>query len=121
MTRLNLRVATLAMAAFTSFPALAQDSPVVIYGTEQPTAIVSYADLDLRRSADVDVLNARVDRAAGRLCDTDDLSIISVERAEQRCAREAIAGAQPQIQRALAGLDNRQLAGSRALRVTARR
>lgn len=113
MTKLSIILASLTMAAgFAAAPATAQ-RPVTVYGVPSASVYVSYGDLNLTRAEDVATLHGRIRRAANNLCLSDSIMPASVFLQERACAAEAVAGAQAQIERALAGLDNSRFAGGR--------
>ena len=105
--------------ALVAAPAFAQgDSPVVVEGGV-PTAIVSYADLDLSSGSGLATLNGRITRAASRLCLGNAHKDVDTKVFEARCFDTAMAGAKPQVERAIAE-KSLQLASNGAIRVAAR-
>ena len=117
MTRLSIILVSItAAAAFAAAPATAQ-RPVTVYGVPSASVYVSYADLNLSQADGVAALHARIRRAANNLCISDSIMPASILLQERACAAEAVAGAQAQIQRALAGIDNSRFAGGRPLTV----
>jgi UrcA family protein len=105
--------------ALIAVPAFAQgESPVVVEGGV-PTAIVSYADLDIGSSSGLATLNGRVTRAASRLCFDGAHKDVATKVGEERCFDTAMASAKPQIQRAIAE-ESLQLASKGAIKVAAR-
>jgi UrcA family protein len=105
--------------ALIAVPAFAQgESPVVVEGGV-PTAIVSYADLDVRSSSGLATLNGRITRAASRLCFDDAHKDVATKAAEARCFDTAMTRAKPQVERAIAERTLR-LASNGAIRVAAR-
>jgi UrcA family protein len=108
---------TAALAALIAAPGLAQgESPVIVEGGV-PTAVVSYADLDLGSPSGLVTLNGRINSAASRLCHEGGRRDLSMQMHEARCFRTAIASAKPQIDRAIAG---RTFASSGTIKVAAR-
>ena len=105
--------------ALIAAPAFAQgDSPVVVEGGV-PTAIVSYADLDIGSSSGLATLNGRITRAASRLCFDNGHKDVPTKVFEARCFDTALAGAKPQVERAIADKSLR-LASKGAIKVAAR-
>ena len=111
--------AALMGVALIAVPAFAQgESPVVVEGG-RPTAIVSYADLDLGSSSGQAALNGRIERAASQLCLEGAHRDVGTKVLEARCFNGAMASAKPQVDRAI--LDSSQLiASSGAIKVAAR-
>ena len=66
--------------------------------------VVSYADLDLKKEAGAQTLLRRIKFAARRVCETDEVGMISLEivRRQQKCADDATA-------RAVADVDSRTI------------
>lgn len=95
--RLVLPAFALAFAA----PALAQ--PVSI--------AVPYGDLDLTRDAGRKVLDARITRAANRICGTGGARELVRIAAHKACIAEARASAAPQVELALNAANARRVAG----------
>jgi UrcA family protein len=113
-----LKAALLGVALIAA-PAFAQgESPVVVEGGV-PTAIVSYADLDLGSSSGLATLNGRITRAASRLCFDNGHRDVPTKVFEARCFDTAMAGAKPQVERAIADKSLR-LASKGAIKVAAR-
>ena len=111
--------AALLGVALIAVPAFAQgESPVVVEGG-LPTAIVSFADLDIGSSNGLATLNGRIARAASRLCLGNAHKDVATKAFEARCFDTAMAGAKPQVDRAVAGR-TMQLASSGTIRVAAR-
>jgi len=115
----TLMVAGSAAALAVAAPAFAQgEAPVIVEGG-RPTAVVSYADLNLASNSGVATLNGRVSRAASNICVSNTRKDLSAHLAELNCFKSAMAGAKTQIDRAVA--DSRtQLASSGAIKVAAR-
>ena len=113
-----LKLAT-AVAALIAAPAVAQEpSPVIVEGGV-PTAVVSYADLDLSSSAGLATLNGRISRAASSICTESGRKDLSRQLGEGRCFRTAIASAKTQVERAVADASLR-MASSGAIKVATR-
>jgi UrcA family protein len=113
-----LKFALLA-AALVAAPALAQgESPVIVEGGV-PTAIVSYADLDIGSKSGLATLNGRISRAASSLCFEGGRTDVARATFEARCFKSAMTGAKSQVDQALAGQSVR-LASSGAIKVAAR-
>lgn len=111
--------AALMGAALIAAPAFAQgESPVVVEGGV-PTAVVSYADLDIGSSSGLATLNGRISRAASSLCFEGGRTDIARANFEARCFKTAMAGAKSQVDRALSDRSLR-LASSGAIKVAAR-
>jgi len=105
--------------ALIAVPAFAQgDSPVVVEGGV-PTAIVSYADLDIGSSSGLATLNGRISRAASRLCFDNAHRDVPTKALEARCFDTAMASAKPQVERAIADKST-SLASNGAIKVAAR-
>ena len=105
--------------ALIAVPAFAQgDSPVVVEGG-MPTAIVSYADLDIGSSSGLATLNGRITRAASRLCFDKAHRDVPTKVLEARCFDTAVAGAKLQVERAIAE-QGQELASNGAIKVAAR-
>ncbi len=79
----------------------AQDNPVIVEGGV-PTAIVSYADLDLSSTAGRSTLDRRVDRAATGLCFEDRRAPVADLIAQHHCYSVAMSKAKIDIQEAVA-------------------
>jgi UrcA family protein len=108
-----------ALAALIATPAFGQgESPIVVEGGA-PTAVVSYADLDLGSNSGLVTLNGRISRAASRLCTESGRTDLATQLNETRCFRTAVASAGPQIDRAVAN-QARQFASSGTIKVAAR-
>ena len=116
---MQLVKAALLSAALIATPAAAQgENPVVVEGGV-PTAVVSYADLDIGSADGLATLSGRISRAASNLCFENGHKDIDRATFEARCFRTAMAGAKTQVDRAIA--DRKvQLASSGAIKVAAR-
>lgn len=96
--------AALAIAVSTLFiPAALQAQPIIVEGEAVPTAIVSYADLDLGSTGDVRTLRNRVRWAANGLCLTGNRVPLQEHMFRVGCRNDAVARAEDQIADALAG------------------
>jgi len=106
MNLFKIGAATLAIAiASLGLPATLQaaEKPLLVEGqSDVPTVHVSYADLNLASQAGVDRLEARVRRAATRLCIDPGYQPLGLAMAGMRCKAEAIEGASGQIEVAVA-------------------
>jgi len=111
--------AALVGVALIAVPAHAQGDGPVVVEVGQPTAIVSYADLDLGSNSGLATLNGRITRAALQLCLDGAHRDVATKVFEARCFSTAVASAKPQIERAIADTSLR-LASSGAIRVAAR-
>jgi len=67
-----------------------------------PTTVVSFADLDIGSAAGVRTLNARVYRAASKLCMQGGSKSLELQLAERRCMSTALASAKSGIEKARA-------------------
>jgi UrcA family protein len=79
---------------------LAHAQPMVVEA-ERPHAAISYADLNLASPAGQAALKARVERAAARLCLSRGAPPPQERMQRKRCFASAMAGAEPQIARAI--------------------
>lgn len=96
--------AALAIAMSTLFiPAVLQAQPIVVEGEQAPTAIVSYADLDLASAGDVRTLRNRVRWAANDLCLTTAFTPLKEQMVRIGCRDGAVARAEGQISDAITG------------------
>ncbi len=107
------------LVPFINATALRAQGPILVEGNV-PTAIVSYADLNIANPAGLRALNGRVERAASGLCFSSGQRV-SLDRwsAERGCYDFAIADAQRQIDRAVADEATR-VASRGMIRVAAR-
>jgi UrcA family protein len=71
-------------------------------GMDAPTAVVSYADLDLGSAAGRDTLKGRIHAAASRVCTQEGRHSLQQELAERRCRATAITSAQAGMDQAVA-------------------
>lgn len=115
-TRISTAAAGVLMAA--AVPAFAQTSPVVIEGGV-PTAVVSYADLNIASAAGRQTLEGRVARAATDLCFEGRPRPLDEFMAHQQCFSTAMSRARADIDLAVVRAKT-QLASSGTIRVAAR-
>jgi UrcA family protein len=115
MQKPQFALAAAAIAVAT--PALAQ-SPVIVEGGV-PTAIVSYADLDLTSAAGRLTLDRRANRAASDLCLDNRHMPLDEQIAQRQCFSVAMTKARIDIQQAVAHA-GRQLAAEKTIRLAAR-
>ena len=111
-------VIALAGIVMTAGQARAQNSPVIVEGGV-PTAIVSYADLDLTSTAGRLTLDRRVTRAATGLCFEDRRAPVEELIAQHHCYSAAMSRAQIDIQQAVARAGS-QLALQGSIKVAAK-
>lgn len=109
MTLSTRFLAALAAAAATAgtvaFPAYAQDVTKTIE--------VRYADLNLSAPSGAQLLKARVERAAKRICEAHGDRSLATELDARNCTRVAIARAMPQVELALANAGTQVAENSR--------
>ena len=115
----TITIGLIALAPFVAAAPLPAQSPILVE-SNVPTAIVSYADLNINNPEGLRALNGRVQRAASDLC----LSLsqrVSLDRwiAERRCYKTAMESAQWQIDRAVSDQATQQ-ASRGIIRVAAR-
>ena len=111
--------AALMGVAMISVPAFAQgEKPVIVEGG-RPTAIVSYADLDLGSRSGVATLNGRIYRAASHICFEDGRTDLATRLNYESCFNAALASAKVQVDRAVTDKFQR-IASSGAIKVAAR-
>ncbi|MEA1014075.1 UrcA family protein [Sphingosinicella sp. LY1275] len=124
MNQYKIGAAALAAAIATlGVPAMLQaaERTAVVEGiVDRPTAVVSYRDLNLANADGVDRLQARVRRAASQICIKPGIKHLTLIVAENNCRDDAVAGAQEQIEMAVANFGNTQLAALSQISVTAR-
>jgi UrcA family protein len=111
-------VIALAGTALAATQGYAQSGDVIIEGGV-PTAVVSYADLNLASPAGRLALDRRVDRAATGLCFEDRRAPVAELLAQRNCYSAALSRAQIDIQQAVARASN-QLALQGSIKVAAR-
>jgi UrcA family protein len=118
MSKFSLSLA--AAATLASAPTLAQ-APTRVDG--RPSARVSYAELNLNSRSGMAMLDRRIQRAAKTLCVDERVRDLARASAGRACFAEAIASAQPQVERAVANAgSNWHLASSaKAITVSLRR
>ena len=93
MFKRNSILATTVLLTFvTGSPALAE---------QISRTVVHYHDLDLNNRVGVHALRQRVQRAASYVCRMTDLRSTLLPRVDPDCREMALAGAEPQIQRAV--------------------
>lgn len=110
---------TVALAGLMAVPALAQgESPVIVEGG-LPTAVVSYADLDLSSTNGLATLNGRISRAASSICTESGRKELSRQLYEARCFKTAIESTKAQVERAVADM-NQRVASIGTIKVAAR-
>jgi UrcA family protein len=86
----------------------------------QPVAYVHYSDLNLASPAGVDQLNARVYRAATKLCIENGVQPLAVVLAGKSCRNQAITGAADQVQMAISRFGNSQYSALSQIAVSLR-
>lgn len=86
----------------------------------QPVAYVHYSDLNLASPAGVDQLNARVYRAATKLCIENGVQPLAVVLAGKACRNQAITGAADQVQMAISRFGNSQYSALSQIAVSLR-
>ena len=94
-----LCLTTMLLALAAESPGIAQ--PIIIKEAAPPTARVSYADLNLQSDAGRQALEFRIRRAADSLCFDGAKTDLARSTVEHDCYRNALAGAQPQIDAAV--------------------
>ena len=105
------------LAGVVAMPAFAQgESPVVVEGGV-PTAVVSYADLDLSSPSGLATLHGRINSAASRLCHEGGRKDLPMQSYEARCFKTAIASAKSQVDRVIG---EKAFASSGTIKVAAR-
>jgi UrcA family protein len=101
---MNLLITTGTLTLLSSVPAIAQDTETVVSGSrpdDVAVAYVKYRDLNLSNKIGAERLQRRVRRAARSVC-IDDGNIPLMRRMEgNKCFVRALAGAEPQIARAI--------------------
>lgn len=107
----------LAALVSASVPAFGQP-PIIVEGL--PTAIVSYADLDLSNPAGQQALNGRVRRAAEQLCVDNRVRDLARTQTGRACLSFALNHAQGQVQQAIADFGNQQFAARQTITVAGR-
>lgn len=94
--------------------------PIVVEGQQQPTATVSYADLDLDTAAGRARLDSRIRRAAKSLCLDEAVRDLADRLDQKACLSFAVASARPQIEQAVVIASRSPLPGSKTIVVAAR-
>jgi UrcA family protein len=92
----------LALAAAAAAPAAAQSEPVSV--------VVPYGDLDLTKEAGRKMLDARLTRAASKVCGTVSVRDLARLGAHKACIADARASAAPQVELALNAANARRVA-----------
>jgi UrcA family protein len=108
--------------SFTVLTALATAAPAVAgpaHEDASPTAVVSYADLDIGAPAGLATLQHRIDGAAHRLCVGHGRTTLQIQAAERRCLSAAMASGRFGVDQALAQRASR-LASRAQMQVSAR-
>ena len=88
-----IRIITSAALAFAAVAGTAASAEA----EDAPTAIVTYADLNLSSTAGVAALNQRISVAAGRICGEADVRDLQRQAAAEACRTTAVRSAAPQI------------------------
>jgi UrcA family protein len=117
---MNSVVKITGIAALTLAAAAPAAPPIVVEGQQQPTATVSYADLDLGSAAGRARLDNRIRQAAKRLCIDDRVRDLADRLDQKSCLSFAVASARPQIEQAIVTAGRSPLPGSRTIVVAAR-
>jgi UrcA family protein len=86
-----IRIITSAVLAFAAVAGTAASAQ------EAPTAIVSYAGLDLSSTAGLAALNRRISVAARRICGEADIRDLQRQAAVDACRTTAVRSAAPQV------------------------
>lgn len=98
------------MKAIPAFAALLTASvlvvPTVSQAAQSNSVRVSYADLNLASQAGASILEKRIQSAARSVCEIEDSRELELARAAGECREDAIAGAQPAFNSALAAARN---------------
>lgn len=110
--------AALYAVAAVATPAAAGEQARIVVTGDVPTALVSYADIDLRSPQGVAALQERVRRAARMLCRRGGVASLDIYMARTACRKDAIASAADQIAVAARGSGDR-LASARTITVAA--
>lgn len=82
---------------FTVAAVMAVATQIVPAPAQAASLSVGYADLDLTSAQGHAALNARIDRAARRVCAVEDSRNLSAMAASRACYRVAMASAQPKL------------------------
>jgi UrcA family protein len=113
-------VKILGLAALTVATAARAAPPIVVEGESQPTATVSYADLDLDTAAGRARLDSRIRRAAKSLCLDEAVRDLADRLDQKACLSFAVASARPQIEQAVVMAGRSPSPGSKTIVVAAR-
>ncbi len=89
------------------------------FAADLPTVEVRYADLDLKSADGAKSLQARVQRAAARVCGVQGVVDLRTRVDANKCATIAVAKAMPQVELALANAQNVQVAENSRVSVSA--
>jgi UrcA family protein len=84
-----------------------------------PTARVHYADLDLTSAAGEAKLRRRVGWTVAEMCDRYDARDLNALALSEACSRTAMAGAEPQVETALANARSGRAFAANDLKVSA--
>lgn len=114
----NLIVSGLAASALSIPSIAAAQAPIIVEG-QYPTAVVSFADLNLASASGVSTLNGRIRRAAESVCVDNNVRGVGEEMAQRGCISFALNHARGQMERAIALYGTSQLA-SRTITVAGR-
>jgi UrcA family protein len=117
---MNSLVKIAGLVALTVATATAAAPPIVVEGQQQPTATVSYADLDLGSAAGRARLDSRIRRAAKSLCLDEGVRDLADRLDQKSCLSFAVASARPQIEQAVVMAGRSPLPGSKTIVVAAR-
>ena len=113
---LGLAIASLGLASSVRAQGIEEEVTV----EAQPVAYVYYSDLNLANPAGVDQLNARVYRAATKLCIENGVQPLARVMAGRTCRSNAIAGAADQIRLAISRFGNSQYSALSQIAVSLR-
>ncbi|MFP5329139.1 MAG: UrcA family protein [Alphaproteobacteria bacterium] len=80
--------------------------PTVSQAAQTNSVLVSYADLNLAAEPGVQILERRIASAARTVCEIEDSRELELARATVNCRDQAIAGAMPAFNAALAAARN---------------
>ncbi len=117
---MNSLVKITGLAALTLAAAASAAPPIVVEGQQQPTATVSYADLDLGTAAGRARLDSRIRRAAKHLCLDEGVRDLADRLEQKSCLNFAVASARPQIEQAVVMAGRSPLPGRKMIVVAAR-
>jgi UrcA family protein len=117
---MNSLVKIIGLAALTLAAAAPAAPPIVVEGETQPTATISYADLDLGTAAGRARLDSRIRRAAKQLCLDEGVRDLADRLNQKACLNFAVASARPQIEQAIVTAGRSPLPVSKTIVVAAR-